>query len=464
MRTISKRSIYIMMSVFFFSTLMGCNPSETKENLVDPSPTEDNPIYQTSPSPSPSQTHPTRTPDLYRPDTVRETLAAEATQMAAQLTHTALPTATPLPTETPIPAGSFRLPPECEPFPDAVNILNDDLFARCGTEYPTLPWRLTSPAFFEDYTTRTGRLAYVDENRALWVYDFSTDSNQLWLGEEVIMAQWSPLSSSESGSQPLAILQADGELSLITGPSQISKIAIIGDASHLSWSPNGEAIAYIKDRVLYTVDSYGGQPRKIAEDVSGTPVWALEDQAIIVSATPFRIVKLDGSGTFTPTKPDGTLHTQRPAGTMVWWPDRRLLAYSDRPMEMDVTGRIWILELSDDLKTVMWHIFQNGEIWRIDGWWIPGESVIGWGVIFNVIPGPEEYMLEVEVEDLSLADYTIFAGWEWIYMQDDTQLLDRDGRQLSVTDLEQVSSTTLKVTCRPILQGCLASRIQILDK
>ena len=73
-------------------------------------------------------------------------------------------------------------------------------------------------------------------------------------------------------------------------------------------------------------------------------------------------------------------------------------------------------------------------------------------------------MLEVEIEDISLTDYTIFAGWEWIYMQDDTQLLDSDGRQLSVTDLEQVSSTTLKVACRPILQGCLASRIQILDE
>jgi hypothetical protein len=172
--------------------------------------------------------------------------------------------------------------------------------------------------YFWDYTPRTGRIAYGDEKRALWVYDFWTGSNQHWFEEDIVTAQWSPLSSSESGSQQLAILQADGELKLITGPSQTTTIAMIGDASHLSWSPNEETIAYIKDRALYIIDIDGGQPRKLTEGVSGTPVWALEHEAIIVSAAPLRIVKLDGSGSFTPNRPDGQLPSDRPTQTILW--------------------------------------------------------------------------------------------------------------------------------------------------
>jgi len=463
--SLERMSLYIMLLV---SVLVGCTLEETtnEENVfVEITQTQKAAFLPTrTPTPT-AQILPTRTLDLYRPDTVRATYAAEATRKAVQPTHTPFPTVTPLPTETPNPTGSFTLPPECKPFPDAVDsIPNGEIFLRCGIETAYLPSPLNSPGYLEDYTPRTGRIAYVDENRALWVYDFWTDSNQLWLVEEIIIAQWSPLSSSGSGSQPLAVLQADGELKLITGPSQITEIAMIGDASHLSWSPDGEMIAYIKDRALYIIEMDGGQPRKLAEGVSGTLVWALEHEAIFVSATPFRIVRLDGSGSFTPTKPDGTLHTQRSAGTMLWWPERRLLTYSDRPHEMDVSGRIWVLELSDDLKTVIWDIAYVDDNIRIDGWWIPGESVIGWGGIFNVIPGPEEYILEVDVDDLYLHDHTLFAGWEWIYLREDTQLLDSDGQIISPTDLEHVSSTTLKATCHPILRGCLASRIQILDE
>ncbi|OGO15533.1 MAG: hypothetical protein A2Z14_17695 [Chloroflexi bacterium RBG_16_48_8] len=296
----------MLVIVLIFSALVSCTLSRSKEE-ADSLPIEMNIPLETQPtSMSPAITESTddEEPNLQTQGRL-ETEESAYTQPTRSLTR------------TPLPSSTQTSEPDCKPFPDAIyDILWDSLFVRCGTEATSLP--LPDPlndwlAFFWDYTPRTGRIAYGDEKRTLWVYDFWTGSNQQWLDEEVITAQWSPLSSSESGSQQLAIPQADGELKLITHPSQTTAIAMIGDASHLSWSPDGETIAYIKDQALYIIDIDGGQPRKLEEGVSGTPVWELEHEAIIVSAAPLRIVKLDGSGSFTPTRPDGTLPSDRPA-------------------------------------------------------------------------------------------------------------------------------------------------------
>ncbi|OGO15532.1 MAG: hypothetical protein A2Z14_17690 [Chloroflexi bacterium RBG_16_48_8] len=136
---------------------------------------------------------------------------------------------------------------------------------------------------------------------------------------------------------------------------------------------------------------------------------------------------------------------------------------------MDVSGRIWVLELSNDMKTMIWQIRYVGENLKIDGWWIPGQSVIGWGGIFNVIPGPEEYILEAHIDHFSLNDQTLILnpsgqGFEWIYLREDTQILTSNGSQISLSEFETKSDTNVKVHCRPILRGCLASSIQILDE
>lgn len=136
---------------------------------------------------------------------------------------------------------------------------------------------------------------------------------------------------------------------------------------------------------------------------------------------------------------------------------------------MDVSGRIWVLELSDDLKTVIWQIFHLGENLKIDGWWIPGQSVIGWGGIFNVIPESEEYTLETLIDHFSLSDQTLILnpagqGFEWIYLREDTRLFAPDGSQIPLSDFKQNSDTTVKIHCGSILKGCLASSIHILDE
>jgi hypothetical protein len=96
------------LALLFSACTSAVKTAELEDGSVDLRPTAS--PTQTSTF-SPTQTLPTRTPDLYRPDTVRETytakeatkVSARATQWAAGPTSTPIPEPTTQPLSTPIP-------------------------------------------------------------------------------------------------------------------------------------------------------------------------------------------------------------------------------------------------------------------------------------------------------------------------------------------------------------------------
>ena len=269
---------------------------------------------------------------------------------------------------------------------------------------------------FWEYTAGTGRLAYSpefvhpsDNNNipvtSLWVYDYESDTAEMWLADNVIRAAWSP-----DGGQVTAAVYNPGteqiDLVSVSGPDQVELIAEC--ASHLfSWSPEGDQLAYVNVVSWAGVNSScagtyivsfpggltGGEPliERVSdfgswELLSGhptdQPIWAAEQNALIYPDQPFWIVPLDGSQAFVPATPQGEdpLNIPRLFGSL-WSAELRQLV-GNYDSGLSGQGGVWIYQLSEDLRSIQEYYRigefpqgQNTDITLVS-WWNPGESIL----------------------------------------------------------------------------------------
>ena len=248
---------------------------------------------------------------------------------------------------------------------------------------------------FWDYTPLTGRIAFAshfwqaDEATGttsvsdLWIYDYASGESEMWWGDHVLFAAWSPALDEANAQQYLAAALDDGSLALFTGPNEF-RIVSSEATHHFSWSPDGRRLAYLKDGGLFLVSVDGSQPNQLTQvttnNVDGQgwiedrPVWALEHQAILYTKAPFEMALLDNSDVFTPHTADGTLPGGERAYHMLWSPENRMLVVETE----ELNGfRVWIYELSPDLRTILsTDSFERIESEPVAAWWVPGESIL----------------------------------------------------------------------------------------
>jgi len=245
---------------------------------------------------------------------------------------------------------------------------------------------------FWDYTSLTGRIAFASHfwqpdggtsASDLWVYDYASGKSEMWQADHVVRAAWAPTGDASASNQYLAAALTDGSLRLFTGPNQFRTLST--DVSwYFSWSPDGQGLAYLKDGGLFVIPVDGGEPRQLTKvstsNVGGLgwigdkPVWALEQQAIIYTDAPFEIARLDDSEAFIPTTADGKPPEGERAFHMLWSSEKRILV-----VETEETNsfRVWIYELSPDLRTITKSdSFERFESEPVAAWWMPGESIL----------------------------------------------------------------------------------------
>lgn len=441
----------------------------------------------------------------------------------SSLTPEPSPTATPHPTSTPDPEVV------CKPIPSDFFVQTDaGIYAICQRKMVLM----TPPVkgmYYLDYTPLTGRVAYsnlaTDQND-LWVYDYWSGTNKKWVDDQVESAFWAPIKNAK-GVQPLAVLFRDGTLASVSGPGEILPLESGLEGScfiyfpsvevecKFYWAPDSERIAYLKDGSLYVVPADGGQPRKLAENayaISWSPrgdmiayvkegalfltppdasreseqitgfglvhrresyAWAPEAQAIIVPGAPLKIVKLDGSDRFTPTRFDGVIPSDLEATAILWSGESRLLVYSDSPYPCDPTGRAWVYELSGDLKRIHFYYYVTGENLSLSGWEIPGESVYGWGGFSSIAPSPQKFRIEGKILHYRPRERRMYLGNAWenartILLRDDMKIIAADGQKLTIYGFKPWLEMPVEVVCQPILEEssetCMATEIRILDK
>ncbi len=375
MRTITQ----IVSLLTLCAALAGCNPQEAPETN-EPSGNS---------TPIPTSLVDTELMPLTPPTGVSEAVASstptpqEAKQITASKTPVATatgtsPTYTPSPTFTPpvVPG----LPEICQPYPSDIygidQAQNGDpiVYAICKGEYISFPSPVGNAALF-DYTPITGRLAYSqslmlssdqtsEEGGDLWIFDFWTGRKTKWLDGSVADARWSPIRDSIAKKQFLAVLQISGTLALGTEPNSFTPLAKVDNVCWFSWSPLGDQIAYVRDcheiiddycysdtaGTSYIIKIHGGQPRKVAEDTNGVPIWALDYRALIIPGSPIRVYKLDESKSFPLSLPNGEfLDGERMRGYL-WSSSNRLLHMEEYGC-FDTIGN-WVAELSEELSKV----------------------------------------------------------------------------------------------------------------
>ncbi|OGO15531.1 MAG: hypothetical protein A2Z14_17685 [Chloroflexi bacterium RBG_16_48_8] len=474
-----KMLLFVMLLV---SVLVGCTTGKiSNEESVMKASTQ-NVGAASFPTTTPTPTHqilPTRTLDLFQPDTVRATLAAEYTQIAGQ------PTSTPGPSPTP------TLSPKqlCEPFPDNIQYLGSTqtlsypawvIQNQCKGEVTYSRSPVGDMVLF-DYTPLTGRFAYGPPNHVesgLWVYDYWIGFSEKWWDGKVTSAKWSPIKDVE-GIQKLAILQEDGTLFILSGPFQSSEIG--KNVDYFSFSPAGDQIAFVKNEILYIVSVRAGQPRKLAEQVYGTPAWALEQNAIICPSSPIKIVKLDGSGLIIPEEMRYiTKRAQSSEQVMqiLWDGKSRLLVFhTSNPLNEPYTRTLYVYELSEDLRSIVNLQFLDGEFDAPFTWEIPGTTILdASGTEIRISPSSDIFTVEARITSIednrlgvefvwaeSKSPVSFFYQFSNVLISDQTQILDTNG---NITTLEALQKgMTMELTTRMLSPNTLslfAYKIQIL--
>lgn len=247
---------------------------------------------------------------------------------------------------------------------------------------------------FWDYTPLTGRIVFASHFwqpaedfsvsvSDLWVYDYVSGRTEKWWGDHIVRAAWSPVIDSNISKQYLAAALDDNSLALFTGPNEFRTLSS-DSSSNFSWSPDGRWLAYLKNGGLFIIPVDGGEPRQLTEVVTQNagglgwigdkPVWALEHQSIIYTKAPFEIARLDDSEVFIPRTADGNPPEGERAFNMLWSPEKRILVIETEELN---AFRVWIYELSPDLKTITnSYSFDRIESEPLAAWWAPGESIL----------------------------------------------------------------------------------------
>ncbi|MCK6623721.1 MAG: hypothetical protein DPW09_02170 [Anaerolineae bacterium] len=331
--------------------------------------------------PSPS----TATP----PKAVEAISSIPAPTLAPTLVETIL--SSPVPTVPTIPTKAAQPPPALVwlPYGSASRWFNQQLLTVRAGQLSREPTPVTFEIFW-DYSPLSGRLAYASQQMHgdtmsnqrgvsdLWVYDYNSGRSELWLVDDVSRALWSPTPNPQTGLPPLAVALRGEILALVSGSHQLT-ILNENASSIFSWSPDGRWLAFTKGQAVFVTSVESGKTRQIAagEDKGGwvgeKPAWALEHQALIYAAEPFKIAKLDGSEAFTPVTATGEKLPGDRVQHMLWSPKQlRLVAYSETPMGGG--QNVTVYQLSEDLRTVVYS-YTLEDVSLVD-WLVPDESII----------------------------------------------------------------------------------------
>jgi hypothetical protein len=228
----------------------------------------------------------------------------------------------------------------------------------------------------------SGKFAYStrswDENGAnLWVYNYQNGESVAWF-DNVRRAEWSPVFEPGTQRQALAVVFANNDLALATAPDHYETLE--NDVFPvISWSPDGKWLAFVKDNTLFIRSSENGEVRKLAEKVyylhgwiGDRPIWAPEKQALIYQESPFKVVFMDGSGSFTPLTRSGEV----PKGDRIFnmlWSDACSCLVGDT-QDYDGNPILVVYQLSADMHTLLDTITIEGA--KLAAWWVKGESVL----------------------------------------------------------------------------------------
>ena len=255
---------------------------------------------------------------------------------------------------------------------------------------------------FWDYDGTSGRLAYggwfwhAAEGTSksvsdLWVYEYGTGNNTLWLADNVARAAWSPIPDPTTGRTQIAAVvynpkSRSFDLVVLNGPGSAAMVA-----KHVSiefaWSPGGGQLAFSRtenfrtaedvETGLYVVSVTGGNETKVSEYayqhggwIGDQPVWVSNPPALIYAGSPLGVAPLDGSGDFILS---GDL--SRPFD-MLWHDTSRTLLVQVETFLGGQGVEAW--RFSEDLRMVTERITLGppGENVALVGWHEPGEVVL----------------------------------------------------------------------------------------
>lgn len=352
------------------------------------------------------------------------------------------PEESPFPTETnppsPTPEPTISPVPDSAEFPVIVSIGHLAPFAgpEIGFlvlehgELTTQPSPVDQQLLWE-YNSRNGQLLYSpdffhasDQNNisvtSLYVYDYATDTSQMWLEDNVLRASWSP--DGERVTAAVYNPQTEKiELIFVSAPGQVDVLSEC--ASNLySWSPEGDRLAFVNaiswvgvkescagtylvtfpngitspERDIQKVSDFGSQDL-MGVNYQDQPIWVLDQNALIYPDQPFWIVPLDGSPAFVPATPNGEepINLPRPFG-LLWAPDLNQLV-GNYDAGMSGQGGVWVYQLSEDLSRIEDYYRigdtpqgDNSFITLVD-WWLPGESIL---VLNGDNPDISQYLSE----------------------------------------------------------------------
>lgn len=420
-----------------------------------------------------------------------ETLSPTETQAPEKPPPNELPTEE-IPETTPTQTPPAELPGQCRPFPDQVYVytkeawLEDQLWVKCGGFSEPIPVRSPVEGLFWDYSNQTGKLVYgtrytsspgdnevwVDDY-TLWIYDFRTDLSIKWLQGSVLEAKWAP-EVDDQGQQRLAVIMADGTVGLILVPDEVTELANIKrydpemDACCISWSPEGDRFTYVKSETLYVIPNTPQEPRMLAENAFGRPVWVMEEQLLLFPSSVLKVARADGSGPFIPNIPDGNRVWAMPESELLWDPENRMLVFDELHISESTEAITWVYSFSDNFETVIeQYSCVRTDTSHIISWYDDGKSMITTnGLVIPIRPSVDRITIQGVID-------RIYQGRYILWLEDDpyprfsvslrAKIDDASSNRLTILDLKEGMS--IKITGQSIADGCgfLAEEIQILE-
>jgi hypothetical protein len=421
---------------------------------------------------------------------------------------TSLPTETPAPVIDPIPTSTQividpivtatstpipELPGQCRPFPDQVypdlkeGWVSATLWVKCGGSSDPLTVRSPVNGMYWDYSNQTGKIAYGQKytpdpddlelwigDYSLWVYDYRTGMNTQWIKGGVLEAKWEP-EVEGSGIQRLAVLLGDGTVAMVTGPEQIEALVNIDrydlemDACCISWSPKADKLAYVKNETLYVVPTTPQEPRMLAENAFGPPVWVLDQQLLLFPSSVIKIAQADGTGPFIPNIPDGNRVWTAPESTILWDEASRTLVFDEIHITPVYHAITWVYTFAEDFETVteLYSFVREGGSY-LQSWYDQGQSVItSEGDVIRTGTAESQTTLEGVID-------RIYQGRYMFWLEDDpypvisvslrAQIKDSNGNRASILDLDTEMRVMISGKGISNGRGFLAEEIQIMEE
>jgi hypothetical protein len=407
-----------------------------------------------------------------------------------------IPTATPTveippeitPTEPPPP----DLPGQCRPFPDQIypnsedRWLDQSFWVKCGGSSDPILVRSPVKGLLWDYSNQTGKLLYGTENTAgandpdvwlgnytLWIYDFRTDMSTKWIQGGILEAKWASEVDNQ-GMQRLAVIMDDGTVGLVQGPDQFIELANIKrydsemDVCCITWSPKGDKLAYVKNDILYVIPTTPQEPRQMAENVYGYPVWVQDQQLLIFPSSIVKVAKADGSGPFIPQIPDGNRVWVMPERDLLWNPENRMLVFDEFHISQAQQAITWVYIFSEDFENIVeQYSCERSDASYLFSWYDQGNTAItSSGEVIRVRPEEDQITIEGVIDRIYQGRYMFWLEGDpfpRISVSLRARMEDANSNKITILDLDE--GIRVRISGQSIAEGCgfLASEIQIIE-